>query len=97
MHRVGAAFRAIDDDADGAIDFGEFATGRALFGVVGGLPPLRRLFDLVDADRDGRISEQELLEAVRQSHLQPAVDEDPLFGDAAVDLPTLRQRAYNHR
>ena len=97
VRRVGAAFTAIDDDADGAIDFGEFATVLALFGVVGGLTPLRRLFDLVDVDRDGRISKQELLEAVRQSHLQPSVDEDPLFADAAVDLPTLRQRAYNHR
>ncbi|MFF3159912.1 aminotransferase class I/II-fold pyridoxal phosphate-dependent enzyme [Streptomyces sp. NPDC057910] len=78
------------------IGFDEFAMGLALLGVLAGEAQLRRLFRLVDSNHDGRITEQELVKAVRQNRLHP-VDEDPLFADAAVDLPTLRQRAYNHR
>lgn len=100
-HRVGAAFRALDADEDGLIDFGEFATAIALFGIVREQASLRMLFRQADADRDDLIRPLELSRAVTAGFSQPvqrtSTADDPLFADASVDVPALRRRAYNHR
>lgn len=96
-HRVGLAFRAADRDGDRLIDFSDFAVSVAIFGVVADQARLRRLFDLVDADADGRITQPQLLEAIRQGREQPGAADDELFADDSVNLSVLRQRSYNYR
>lgn len=97
-HRVGLAFRAADRDGDKLIDFGDFAVSVALFGMVADQAALRRIFDLVDADADGRVTQPQLAEAVRRGRLLlGGAADDELFADDSVDLAVLRQRSYNYR
>ena len=89
--------KAIDTDSDGLIDIDEFKAAyrwaeetregmRAFFDTG----PPEVIFSLVDADKDGRISQQEL-EAFLQSGPDPAITARQLFmaidrnGDGLID------------
>lgn len=63
---VKALIRLCDDNHDGAIDAGEFQAWLTAVGVP--VSQAGEMFQKVDRNGDGRLSEEELLEVVRDFH-----------------------------
>ena len=57
------AYETLDDNADGSLDFDEFA--KACCADPAADPGVRRLFDLLDEDRSGSIEAAEIVHALR--------------------------------
>ena len=96
-YRLGLAFRAADHDGDGLIGLDDFATVLPMFGVDADRPACQNLFNAVDTQASGRISQDQLLAAVKRAHIRSLDTGDGLFGDDQVNLSVLRERSYNHR
>ena len=109
--RLKTAFRHIDLDDSGTIEYEEFATALVLLGVFLAPAEARALFERLDANSDGHLDFDELYEAVsqgpdsltefaiklRSEHALNTLERSELFEDESVDLSTLRARAFNFR
>ena len=109
--RLQAAFRLMDTDGSGSIDFSEFSFALTLLGLFLTEEEARELFASVDRSRDELIDFEELHRAVtsgegvraavaaqlRSKSLVDDLERDEDFDDEAVVLPVLRERAFNYR
>lgn len=109
--RLTAAFRHIDLDGSGTIEYDEFATALVLLGVFLEPADVRALFTRLDTNSDGHLDFDELYRAVsqgpdsltefasklRSEHAVATLERSELFEDESVDLSTLRARAFNFR
>jgi aminotransferase len=109
--RLAAAFRHMDSDKSGTIDYEEFNAALVLLGVFLSPEDTHALFERIDANNDGAIDFAELLNAVSQGpdsvsdfaiqlrtdQAAGTLERSELFEDEAVNLTTLRARAFNFR
>ena len=109
--RLAAAFRHMDLDNSGTIDYDEFTAALVLLGVFLSPEESRALFDRLDKNGDGSIDFDELHDAVahgpdsvsefamqlRSEQAASTLERSELFEDESVDLDTLRARAFNFR
>lgn len=85
-------FQSLDHNGDGELDFQEFAAGALLMGQSHSITQLLDMFARLDRNGDHKVSWDEFRVQTAPSAVGPG-----LFGHNSVNLPVLKERAFNYR